>query len=424
VLLGRETPLRQSRHLYGCHTVSTWLAFFSLPRSASVTGQIRLPDHARSGVIWITGYSGAGKTSVARHVERLLREQGAPVIRLDGDDLRRIFAGRWGHERADRVELGRVYFRLCSHLAAQGLVVVIGAVAMYDDVRQFVRTNIPRSMEVYLDVPHDVRVARDEGTKQVYKSMTDLEQMYDVPASPDLWIDNFGETTPGDAAQQVVDAYLNRNDNVEPDRGKSQHWESYYGTTVGSLEPSPFALAVAEFLGDTVDVIEVGCGNGRDSAYIESLGHRVVAIDASHAAVNLARRVHRGTRVEFHAGVLAEFASDWTKSFDILYSRFVIHAMTELEELALLRDAHEVLRPGGLLLIECRSINDPLAREGEVLSPTERVAGHYRRFIVLEDFLDRLAAEGFTVEQYVEAQGLAPHGHEDPVVIRVFCRNG
>lgn len=377
-----------------------------------------------SGVIWITGYSGAGKTAVARQVERMLREQGAPVIRLDGDDLRSIFAARWGYERADRVELARVYFRLCSHLASQGLVVVIAAVAMYEDVRTWVRTNIPGSMEVYLDVPHDVRVVRDEGTKRLYSSMTNLEEMYELPTSPDLRIENYGETTPADAARAIVDAYVGRVEVEEPDRGKAQHWNSYYGSTVGTLEPSPFALAAAEQLASQCDLLEVGCGNGRDGAYFSRLGHRVVAIDASSAAAELCRRVHAESSATFLEGVLGDFADEWAKSFDVLYSRFVIHAMTEAEEIALLREARDVLRPGGLLLVECRSINDPLARQGEVLSPTERIAGHYRRFIVLEDFRSRLEAEGFVVEQAVEANGLARHGDEDPVVIRVVCRNG
>lgn len=381
-------------------------------------------SRASSGVIWITGYSGAGKTAVARQVERLLREDDAPVIRLDGDDLRSIFAARWGYERADRVELARVYFRLCSHLASQGVVVVIAAVAMYEDVREWVRTNIPRSMEVYLDVPLEVRVSRDEGTKQVYTSLTDLEGMYEPPSDPDLRIENFGDTTPASAARHVVHAYLSRADGEEPDRGKARHWDSYYGTTVGTLTPSPFALAAAELVPESSDVLEIGCGNGRDSSFLSKLGHRVVAIDASPAAVDLCRREHADTTATFHAGVMSDFSADWAKSFDVLYSRFVIHAMTEAEEIALLRDARDVLRPGGLLLIECRSINDPLARQGEVLSPTERIAGHYRRFIVLEDFRDRLESEGFVVEEVLESDGLARHGDENPVVIRAVCRNG
>ena len=50
----------------------------------------------KSGVIWITGFSSSGKTTVGRKAELLLRKKSVNTIFLDGDDLRSIFAGRWG----------------------------------------------------------------------------------------------------------------------------------------------------------------------------------------------------------------------------------------------------------------------------------------------------------------------------------------
>ena len=381
------------------------------------------PGQPHSGVIWVTGYSGAGKTTVARGVEQLLREHGQQVIFLDGDQLRSIFGGRWGFESADRVELAHVYFRLCSHLAAQGYVVVIAAVAMYADVLAWVRSYIPRSQVVYLDVPRDVRVQRDSETKHVYESGVDLEAIYDEPTDPDLRVANFGDVTAGDAARVVVEAFMALGEDAEPDRGKSDFWNSHYGSSTSAQKPSPFALAVGERVPDGSAVLDVGCGDGRDAVHLAGLGHSVVALDASSAAIELCRRVH-GETCDFVSGVVADHAAGWQERFDVLYSRFVIHAMTEHEELALWRDARNVLKPGGLMMVECRSINDPLAREGVVLSPTERIAGHYRRFIVLEELRRRLESEGFVVESAMESNGLAVHGTEDPVVIRLFARNG
>ena len=157
------------------------------------------------GLIWITGFSGAGKTTVARHVEARLRASGAHVVAIDGDHLREIFGGGWGYERHDRVELAHVYFRLCRHLVDQGAVVVISAVAMFREVREWVRVNIPNSRIVYLDVPHDVRVRRDEATKHVYAT-GDVESIYDEPYEPDARIPNHGTVSPQDAATMVLDA--------------------------------------------------------------------------------------------------------------------------------------------------------------------------------------------------------------------------
>ena len=380
-------------------------------------------DQPRSGVIWVTGYSGAGKTTVARRVERQLRAQGQQVTYLDGDDLRSIFARRWGYEREDRVELASVYFRLCSHLAAQGQVVIIAAVAMYAEVRDWVHANIPHSTIAYLDVPREVRLERDSRTKQVYSSGVDLEKGYDEPVDADVRIQNHDEVSPDAAARVIVDHFHRQQDKDDADRGKAEHWEKYYAAPdVTVPPPSPFAHTAEARFPRQAAVLEIGCGNGRDSVHLSAQGHDVSALDASHAAIELCRRTHEDSGIRFVPGVLADHAHDWPSRFDVLYTRFVIHAMTEAEERSLWSEAARVLRPGALLAIECRSIQDPLAREGEVLSPTERIAGHYRRFIVLEDLVARLEAEGFDVEETVESAGLAVHGTDDPVVIRAFAR--
>ena len=370
----------------------------------------------------MTGYSGAGKTTVARSVERMLRDRGLQVVALDGDDLRSILAGKWGYRREDRVELAGVYFRLCSHLATQGLVVVISAVAMYDEVQAWVRENVPNSMLAYLHVPHDVRVSRDAASKGVYAGGADLESMYDEPVDVDLQVENFGDVSPLDAATAVVEHFLKMSA-ATVDHGRAAHWRSYYSSLENApLTPSSFAVLVADRLPPRGRVLEIGCGNGRDSVHLAAGGHAVVALDTATAAIDLCRRLHADSTVDFVPGALSDHADAWTNSFDVLYTRFVLHAMTEAEELALWHDARRVVRPGGLVAIECRSIQDPLARQGEVLSRTERIAGHYRRFVVLDDLRARLAEAGFTVEEASEERGVAAHGDDDPVVIRAFAR--
>ncbi len=346
------------------------------------------------------------------------------MILLDGDDLRSIFADRWGYERSERVELARVYFRLCSHLASQGFVVVIAAIAMYDDVRAWVHTNVTNSTEVFLDVPRQVRLTRDAGTKKVYSSGVDLEAIYDPSVSPDLRIENFGEKSAVDTANQIVAFFLDQDATDESDRGKSGHWNTYYAITIGALDPSPFAITAEERMPGASVVLDVGCGNGRDTSYIDNRGHRVTGLDSSASAIALCEKVHEASSADFVSGSVSEYVDAWTDRFDVLYSRFVLHAMTESEELGLWRDARKILRPSGIVMVECRSIKDPLARQGEVLSPTERIAGHYRRFIVIGDLCRRLEDRGFVIDSATEANGLAVHGDEDPVVIRVFAHKG
>ena len=119
------------------------------------------------------------------------------------------------------------------------------------------------------------------------------------------------------------------------------------------------------------------------------------------------------------AGTLPDLIDALDKNFDVAYSRFVIHAMPLTEEIKTLKCAYKILSPGGNFFIECRSINDPMAREGEIISPTERILGHYRRFIIKEELESRLVACGFKIVESIESQGLAIFGDNDPMIIRV-----
>lgn len=375
----------------------------------------------RAGVVWITGFSGAGKTTVGRLVERQLRAMGAPTVLLDGDDLRSIFGEHWGYDRESRIELARVYFRLCSHLASQGLTVIISAVALYNEVSAWVKANIPGAMQVYLSVPEEERRKRDSATKRLYEMIGDVSQLYDPPKDAELTVRNY-ERRPEEAAEEVVRFCWPRLGSDRADHGRIHHWANYYSKMNVPLKPSPFARAVSEELPKSSTILEVGCGNGRDASHFARCSHDVVALDVSRTAIDLCRRTHNDLPIRFFCTPISSLDDEFMGSFDIIYSRFCLHAMTESEEIEVLQSSFSFLKPGGRLFVECRSIDDPLARMGEVISPTERIFGHYRRFIIPEELASRLENAGFDLVSLVQARGLAIHGDEDPVVIRVTAR--
>jgi len=374
-------------------------------------------DSSRGGVIWITGYSAAGKTTVGRRVEARLRKAGIKTVFLDGDDLRSIFSGQWGYSRKDRIDLAKIYFRLSSHLSAQGFVVVISAIAMFREVSEWVRENIPNSLQILLQTPENERLLRDSRTKNIYRLIENTNNLYDDPHFVDFAFANDGSVDPETCAARIVEKF-NATEIRSTDFGRVSHWGDYYGRELAPDNPSPFAMAVQSELPAGSSIIEIGCGNGRDASFFARLGHSVTAIDLSEEAISLCRKRYPG--ITFESGRISELHSD--RSFDVAYSRFVLHAMPLDEEIATLETTARLLRPSGVFYIECRSINDPLAREGEVISPTERISGHYRRFIILDELLERLKVAGFDVVSYVESNSLAVYKDEDPVVIRVTAR--
>ena len=87
------------------------------------------------GVIWITGLSGAGKTTLASEVVRLLKSKYSNVIYLDGDELRKIFTpiSDIPHSRESRLNYANQYSSLCNFLAEQGNIVVIATISLFKE---------------------------------------------------------------------------------------------------------------------------------------------------------------------------------------------------------------------------------------------------------------------------------------------------
>ena len=89
-------------------------------------------------VIWITGLSAAGKTTLAKAVVSQLRARGGSVVLLDGDELRAVFGAvttdPQSHGREGRLALAMQYARLCRVLADQGLTVVIATISLFKEV--------------------------------------------------------------------------------------------------------------------------------------------------------------------------------------------------------------------------------------------------------------------------------------------------
>jgi SAM-dependent methyltransferase len=248
--------------------------------------------------------------------------------------------------------------------------------------------------------------------------MGDTSSLYDEPTSADVVIENYDSISPDLAARMVFDAFKSKG-GVLSDKGRAAHWDEYYSGPGLIDEPSNYALVVSRAIVGPARLIEVGCGNGRDSIYFARLGSEVTGLDVSKAAIQLCRATHVHPRIQFLNCGLPSMGRENDQSFDVVYSRFVLHAMTESEEADTLRAAHRVLRHNGRIFLECRSINDPLARKGEVISPTERIYGHYRRFVVMDDLLRRLTKAGFTIDSAEESNNVAMLGDDNPVVIRV-----
>lgn len=152
----------------------------------------------KNKIIWITGLSGAGKTTLALELVKRLRSEGFPVISLDGDDLREVFGAVSFNEknygRNGRLALAMQYAHLCRVLAGQGFTVVIATISLFREVHQWNRENLPGYFEIYLKAP--VEELRRRDPKGIYKkfdageikNVAGLDLQVDEPEKSDLTI--------------------------------------------------------------------------------------------------------------------------------------------------------------------------------------------------------------------------------------------
>lgn len=154
-------------------------------------------------VVWITGLSGAGKTTLAKNLAIKLRNRGELAILLDGDELREIFGAvsvnSNNHGRQGRLALAFRYAQLCKIISSQGFTVIIATISLFREVHEWNRNHLPGYFEVYLKVPVEQLRMRDP--KGIYKrydageitNVAGLDLLIDEPESPDLFIDQYME---------------------------------------------------------------------------------------------------------------------------------------------------------------------------------------------------------------------------------------
>ena len=158
-------------------------------------------------VLWFTGLSGAGKSTISGLIETRLRAAGAAVEVLDGDIVRTHLSKGLGFSKEDRdINVRRIGF-VSELLARHGVIVIVAAISPYRAVREEVRSTIPNFVEVYVECPIEVLAERD--VKGLYKKalageiphFTGVSDPYEPPLDPEVTVDSSRETPEESAAK-------------------------------------------------------------------------------------------------------------------------------------------------------------------------------------------------------------------------------
>jgi bifunctional enzyme CysN/CysC len=200
-------------------TVGAGVIAFGLRRATNITWQrvsLHKADrsalnHQKPCILWFTGLSGAGKSTVANLLEERLHGLGAHTYLLDGDNIRHGLNQDLGFTAEDRVENIRRVAEVAKLMVDAGLIVLVSVISPFRSERQLARGLVEDGefFEIFVDTPLAICEERDpkdlyrKARQGLIKNLTGIDSPYERPETPDLVLHG-GEQTPDKLAEQVM----------------------------------------------------------------------------------------------------------------------------------------------------------------------------------------------------------------------------
>ena len=200
-------------------TVAGGMVAFALRRATNIHWQpLKIDKAARAALsgqkpcmLWFTGLSGAGKSTIADLVEQILHRHGRHTVLLDGDNVRHGLNRDLGFTEEDRVENIRRVAEVAKLMVEAGLIVLVSFISPFRSERRMARALVQADefIEIYVDTPLSICEARDP--KGLYKlaragrlpNLTGIGSPYEAPEHPEITLDG-SRDQPADLAEQVV----------------------------------------------------------------------------------------------------------------------------------------------------------------------------------------------------------------------------
>ena len=161
-------------------------------------------------LIWITGLSGSGKSTIAQALYKKIKPQFPSTILLDGDTFREILGNDLSHTPQARIENARRIARMCHFLVNQKINVICATMSLFQEIHKFNRDNIQNYIEVFVECSKDELIRRDQ--KKLYsqsiqgkiKNVVGIDLPYDKPLTPELIINNNNMDQLDNKANQIL----------------------------------------------------------------------------------------------------------------------------------------------------------------------------------------------------------------------------
>tara|TARA_B100000989_G_scaffold204363_1_gene154686 strand:- start:25893 stop:26546 length:654 start_codon:yes stop_codon:yes gene_type:complete len=208
------------------------------------------------------------------------------------------------------------------------------------------------------------------------------------------------------------------------------YWDLYYSNKKTKFNPSNFVKQIGKkkFINKNSVIIELGCGDGRDTFFLSKKIKKIYAFDKSIKIINKNKSLlfkKKNKNIFFRAGDIKNndiFKKIKKIKFSIIYARFFIHAISEKLENRLLKKLKLMTPFNCYICLEFRTTKDKLMRKGKKISKYERLTDHYRRFIDVNDFIKKIKKYDFEIIEIKQGINLSKFGSDNPHICRLIFK--
>ncbi len=160
-------------------------------------------------LFWITGLSGAGKTTIGTLIYTYLKKKESNVVFIDGDMIREVYKNT-DYSEDGRRKISYTNMRLCKMLTDQGIDVIIAVIGLRSEYWKWNRENIENYYEIYLKVPMEVLIARDN--KKLYRralnheisNVYGVDMPFEEPSEPTVVVINDSSLSPDEVSEYII----------------------------------------------------------------------------------------------------------------------------------------------------------------------------------------------------------------------------
>jgi ubiquinone/menaquinone biosynthesis C-methylase UbiE len=199
-----------------------------------------------------------------------------------------------------------------------------------------------------------------------------------------------------------------------------KYWNDFYKNFLVKKE-SPFARFVYKKIQakKSNKLLDVGCGNGKDTFFFFKKGFNIKGIDISTTAIRNNKKI---LKRNFYLKNICSRGFFLKEKFSIIYARFFLHAINSKKENFFLKNIKKISHKKTIVFLEFRTVKDPLIKKGIKLSKYETFHTHYRRFINVKEFVSKITDEGFRVLYISSSYNYARFKLERPHVCRLVMK--